>query len=78
MKVAQLCPILCNPGQNSPGQNAGVGSLSLLQGIIPTQGSNLCLLHWQVDSLSLSHQGTLSYLLNLSKFTLRENISKFA
>ena len=26
---------------NSPGQNTGVGSLSLLQGILPTQGSNL-------------------------------------
>ena len=25
---------------NSPGQNTGVGSLSLLQGIFPTQGSN--------------------------------------
>ena len=25
---------------NSPGQNTGVGSLSLLQGILPTQGSN--------------------------------------
>ena len=25
---------------NSPGQNAGVGSLSLLQGIFPTQGPN--------------------------------------
>ena len=25
---------------NSPGQNSGVGSLSLLQGIFPTQGSN--------------------------------------
>ena len=30
---------------NSPGQNAGVGSLSLLQGIFPTQGSNPGLLH---------------------------------
>ena len=28
----------------SPGQNAGVGSLSLLQGIFPTQGSNPVLL----------------------------------
>ena len=28
----------------------------LLQGIFPTQGSKLCLLHWQVDSLLLSHQ----------------------
>ena len=39
---------------NSPGQNTGVDSLSLLQGIFPTQGSNpclLCLLHWQASSL---------------------------
>ena len=36
---------------NSPGQNTGVGSLSLLQGTFPTQESNLGLLHWQVDSL---------------------------
>ena len=27
---------------NSPGQNIGVGSLSLLQGIFPTQGLNTC------------------------------------
>ena len=26
-------------------------------GIFPNQGSNPCLLHWQVDSLPLSHQG---------------------
>ena len=31
-----------------------------LQGIFPTQGSNLRLLHWQVDSLPLIHQGSLS------------------
>ena len=30
---------------NSPGQNIGVGSLSLLQGIFPTQGSNPGLPH---------------------------------
>ena len=33
----------------------------LLQGILPTQGSNLhllCLLHWQADSLSLLHLGS--------------------
>ena len=30
---------------NSPGQNTGVGSLSLLQGIFPTQGSNPVLPH---------------------------------
>ena len=27
-------------------------------GIFPHQGSNLCLLHWQADSLPLSHQGS--------------------
>ena len=27
---------------NSPGQTTGVGSLSLLQGIFPTKGSNPC------------------------------------
>ena len=26
--------------------------------IFPDQGSNLCLLHWQVNSLPLSHQGS--------------------
>ena len=32
---------------NSPGQNTGVGSLSLLQGIFPTQGSNPGLPHYR-------------------------------
>ena len=32
-------------------KNTGVGSHFLLQGIFPTQGSNLGLLHWQADSL---------------------------
>ena len=36
----------------------------LLQGIFLTQGSNLHLLHWQVDSLSLSHQGSPSFGVN--------------
>ena len=44
VKVAQLCPTLCDPMDcspwNSPGQNTGVGSLSLLQRIFPTQGAN--------------------------------------
>ena len=43
---------------NSPGQNTGVGSLSLLQGIFPTQGSNPGLsLVLQVDSLPAEPQG---------------------
>ena len=43
-----------------PGKNTGVGHHALLQGIFPTQGSNLrlsCLLHWQVDSLPLAPPG---------------------
>ena len=35
-----------------------LGCYFLLQGIFPTQGLNLCLLHWQVDSLPLSQQGS--------------------
>ena len=31
---------------DSPGKNTGVGCHFLLQGIFPTQGSNLCLLHY--------------------------------
>ena len=39
------------------GKNTGVGCHFLLQRIFSTQRSNLHLLHWQADSLSLSHQG---------------------
>ena len=41
-----------------PGKNAGVSHHFLIQGIFPTQGLNLCLLHWQADSVPLSHQGS--------------------
>ena len=46
---------------NFPGKNTGVGCHFLLQRIFPTQGSNLLLLrllHWQADSLPLSHLGS--------------------
>ena len=33
-------------------------SCSIACGIFPHQGSKPCLLHWQADSLSLSHQGS--------------------
>ena len=39
------------------GKNTGMGCHFLLQGIFPTQGSNLHLLHWQMDSLLLSQLG---------------------
>ena len=46
--------------------NTGVGCHFLLQGIYPAQGSNWCLLHWQVDSLppcipALSHRRTSTH-----------------
>ena len=47
---------------NSPGQNTGVGSLSLLQGIFPTQGSNPGLLHWGQILYQLSRKGSPSIL----------------
>ena len=39
----------------------------LLQGIFPTQWLNLHLLHWQVDSLPLSHQGAYWSIVNIIK-----------
>ena len=41
-----------------PGKNTGVGCHVPLQRIFPIQGSNPRLLHWQVDSLPVSHQGS--------------------
>ena len=46
---------LCIPW-NSPGQNTGVGSLSLFQGIFPAQGSNAGLLHCRWVLYQLSHK----------------------
>ena len=43
---------------NSPGQNSGVGSLSLLQGIFPTEGLNPDLLHCRRILYQLSSQGS--------------------
>ena len=43
---------------NSSGQNTGVGSYSLLQGIFPTQGSNPGLPHCRQILYQLSHQGS--------------------
>ena len=59
ISVTESCPTLCNPHGlyspwNSPGQNAGVNSLSLLQGIFPTQVFTL-----QADSLPAEpHKGS--------------------
>ena len=42
-----------------------VGCHFLLQGIFLTQGLNICLLHWQADSLPMSHQRSPVYILLL-------------
>ena len=77
MLVAPSCLTLCDsmdigPSGSScpwdfPGKNTGVACHSLLQGIFPTQGSNPCLLHWQADSLPLSHQGSPQIIIFLWK-----------
>ena len=66
--VAYLCSTLCNSMdysppdssilEDSPGRNTGMGCHALLQGIFPTQGLNLGLLHWRWILYSLSHQGS--------------------
>ena len=63
VKVAQLCPTLCKPYSpwNSLGQHTRVGSLSLLQGIFPTQGSNPHLPHCRQILYQLSHKGSPLY-----------------
>ena len=66
VNVAQSCLTLgdlmdCSPW-NSPGQNTGVGSLSLLQGIFSTQGLNPGLLHGKWILYQLSHKESLRIL----------------
>ena len=48
---------LCSPW-NCSGQDIGVGSLSLPQGIFPTQGSNPVLTHCRWILYQLSHKGS--------------------
>ena len=58
VKVAQLCLTFCNPSWNSPDQNTGVGSLSLLQRIFSTQGSNPDFPHCRRLLYQISHEGS--------------------
>ena len=56
--VDSLWPHGPNSPRNSPGQNTGVGSCSLLQGIFPTQGLNQGLSHCRWILYQLSHEGS--------------------
>ena len=60
VKVTQSCLTIFDSMDpyspcNSLGQNTGVGSLSLLQGVFLTQGSNPGLPHWRQILYQLSH-----------------------
>ena len=55
--AAQSCPTPCNP-MDYTDQNTRVGSLSLLQGTFPTQGSNPGLPHCRWILYQLSHRGS--------------------
>ena len=86
--VTQLCLTLCNhmdcspPGStgDSAGNNTGVGSLCLLQGIFPTLGSNPGLLHCRKILYQLSHQGSprilerVAYPFSSRSFWLRNQV----
>ena len=52
VSTSLLCP------WDFSGNNIEVGCHFFLQSIFPTQGSNPHLLHWQADSLPLSHLGS--------------------
>ena len=59
---------------NSPGQNTGVGSLSLLQGIFPTQRSNPGLPHSRRILYQLSHNGNSKMERTKQTCFQRENV----
>ena len=71
--VSESCSVLSDSLQphglhsawNSPGQNTGVGSLSLLQGIFPTQGLNPGPPHCRRILYQLSLNGGLLVLRSL-------------
>ena len=66
VKGSESCLVMSNSLQphgiyspwNSLGQNTGMGSLSLLQGIFPTKGKNPGLLHCRQILYQLSHKGS--------------------
>ena len=85
--VVQLlpCPALGDPVDCSPPGSSVHGILQARRlewvampssrGIFPTQGSNLSVLHWQADSLSLSYQGS-SWLVCSDNLTWLKDRSK--
>ena len=60
---------------DSPGKNTRVGSHSLLQGIFPTQGLNLCLLLCRQILYPLSHLGNPGKAFSSSRAGCVESIT---
>ena len=81
LKAAQLCLTLRDPRDyspwNSPGQNTGLGSLSLLYGIFPTQGLNPGLLHCRQILYQLNHKGNPYIYRVIEKFLLVQVVCFF-
>ena len=61
---------------NSLGQNTGMGSLSLLQGMFPTQGSNPGLHHCRQILYQLSHKGSPIMVVYMAKYLTNKFIAK--
>ena len=76
----QSLPTLCDPKGlcdaslpcpwDFPGKNTGVGCCFLLQGIFLTQGWNPSLLHWQAESLPLSHECVFNFTVYSSQLCI--------
>ena len=83
--VTQLCLTLCDPMDcsppgssvhgDSPGKNTGVGCHALLQGIVPTQGSNPGLPHCRWILYWLSHQGSPLSIKSLLNSLILSNLN---
>ena len=71
--AVQSCPARLLCPTDFPGKNTWVGCHFLLRGIFLTQGLNPRLLHWQAQSLPLSHLESIS-LRTLQQ--LNRNITK--
>ena len=77
-EVAQSCPTLCDPMDCSPPGSSICGifqarvlewnAISFSRGLFLTQGCNLCLTHWQVDSFPLSHEEALIAHINFLNY----------
>ena len=81
LSLVQLFVTPWNSPWNSPGQNTGAGSLSLLQGIFPSQGSNSGLPHCRRILYQLSYQEgmglnqSMSYLTEVEYQARREIVT---